>query len=946
MLPFRNQEKCCHSFLANCFEGRCYSLIKPFRDDKIRHSQFLMVSVEDASAVEPAKIHCITNVNNFSQTTTLLLDGDNSTRAECSISTSSISDTKESSKPFLSLEGVCQTTGFINSQNQQVAKFPSNVRFVVQPVAEDNISKANGESDEEDKHHNLSAHSFTFPGANASADDINGHYNYWGSDPHAQLTVRSMASIGLGSSNGRKIHMRRVHTTGADLVSPLLISPNGETIQTPWTFPTITKNISGMLDGPVDGGSSSSDESYSDTRKNKNKLRVRRRRHSLRTDRYTGQTWGSKVEYLLACVGFAAGLSNIWRFPYTAFKSGGGAFLIPYCIMVFLCGIPMQILELAVGQYTREGPVEAMRNICPLFSGVGIGMVLFSMLLSSYYSVVMSWAMLYLGSSFTSQLPWTHCNNTWNTEFCRQGSLPITARSDENVTGVQRLIAIEFSNSSSRLRTPGQEFFDRRILQMTDRVTDMGEVQLELAICLLIAWILLYVTIRKSVRWSGKAVYVTATLPYFLLLALTGRALTLDGADDGLRYFFHPDWSILLSSEVWVNALAQAFMSIGIAYGCLMAFASYNRFHNPLIRDALCLSVLNSLTSLIAGIIVFATLGHTALVYNVPIDEAATDGLSLSLVMYSTVVSQMPFPQFWSVFLFVMFIFIGLDTQFATVEVVLLTLHRFTKQFCNKKAVLMPDLVVVGMCMACFVGALPYITQGGIYLMHLTDYYVATVAVILLALIVAFATGVLYGASRLARNIREMTAHRPSPLLIICWVALTPLTILGVCIFHLCDLKGLVYHHGTYVFPEWTAILGWSVLAFILVPVPLFGIVAISQANGKSIFQKIGNSMKSQIAECPCCLRGVHGLKDTHSMVHLDNDVNGGPYSACTFAEFAEVAYPEDGSYTVTSASSLPFTPSTLNSPLTPTLTVQYPSDEDSSRILATSVESHRYQSD
>lgn len=158
-------------------------------------------------------------------------------------------------------------------------------------------------------------------------------------------------------------------------------------------------------------------------------------------------------------------------------------------------------------------------------------------------------------------------------------------------------------------------------------------------------------------------------------------------------------------------------MSIGIAYGCLMAFASYNRFHNPLIRDALCLSVLNSLTSLIAGIIVFATLGHTALVYNVPIDEAATDGndlfkscvtfkltlmhswrrlsrtalyfgwcdsalqgyfsveitiflfvsffagLSLSLVMYSTVVSQMPFPQFWSVFLFVMFIFIGLDTQ-------------------------------------------------------------------------------------------------------------------------------------------------------------------------------------------------------------------------------------------------------------------------------------------
>ena len=81
--------------------------------------------------------------------------------------------------------------------------------------------------------------------------------------------------------------------------------------------------------------------------------------------------------------------------------------------------------------------------------------------------------------------------------------------------------------------------------------------------------------------------------------------------------------------KVWVNALAQAFMSMGIAYGCLMAFASYNRFHNPLIRDALCLSMLNSLTSLIAGIIVFAALGHTALVHSLPIDQAATDGNDL-----------------------------------------------------------------------------------------------------------------------------------------------------------------------------------------------------------------------------------------------------------------------------------------------------------------------------
>ncbi len=109
--------------------------------------------------------------------------------------------------------------------------------------------------------------------------------------------------------------------------------------------------------------------------------------------------------------------------------------------------------------------------------------------------------------------------------------------------------------------------------------------------------------------------------------------------------------------------------------------------------------------------------------------------------------------------------------------------------------------------------------------------------------------------------------------------------------------------------------------------------------------KKIGNSLKSQIVECPCCLRGVHGLKDTHSMVHLDGDVAGGPHSSYTFAEFAEIAYPEDGSYTVTSASSLPFTPSTLNSPLSPTLTVQFPSDEGDLHKPSNSIENRHHSS-
>ena len=81
------------------------------------------------------------------------------------------------------------------------------------------------------------------------------------------------------------------------------------------------------------------------------------------------ESWDSRVSFLLACIGYAVGLGNIWRFPYLCYKSGGGAFLIPYLIMLFLCGLPLLFMELTVGQYTRRGPIGALGKICPILKG-------------------------------------------------------------------------------------------------------------------------------------------------------------------------------------------------------------------------------------------------------------------------------------------------------------------------------------------------------------------------------------------------------------------------------------------------------------------------------------------------------------------------------------------------------------------------------------------------
>ena len=125
---------------------------------------------------------------------------------------------------------------------------------------------------------------------------------------------------------------------------------------------------------------------------------------------------------------YAVGLGNIWRFPYNAYKSGGGAFLVPYFIMLILCGfviplvfthlsicyfyrIPLLFMELAVGQYTRRGPIGALDKLCPILKGAGVGTVVISFLLSTYYNVILSWALFYLISSFQDPLPWAGCSN-------------------------------------------------------------------------------------------------------------------------------------------------------------------------------------------------------------------------------------------------------------------------------------------------------------------------------------------------------------------------------------------------------------------------------------------------------------------------------------------------------------------------------------------------------
>lgn len=130
------------------------------------------------------------------------------------------------------------------------------------------------------------------------------------------------------------------------------------------------------------------------------------------------EVWGKKADFLLSVIGFAVDLSNVWRFPYLCYAYGGGAFLVPYLIMLSVGGIPLFFMELALGQYHRKGAITCWGRLVPLFKGVGYTVVMIAFYVDFYYNVIIAWALYYLVASFSSELPWTHCNNSWNTDDC------------------------------------------------------------------------------------------------------------------------------------------------------------------------------------------------------------------------------------------------------------------------------------------------------------------------------------------------------------------------------------------------------------------------------------------------------------------------------------------------------------------------------------------------
>ncbi|TKS83604.1 Sodium- and chloride-dependent GABA transporter 1 [Collichthys lucidus] len=440
-------------------------------------------------------------------------------------------------------------------------------------------------------------------------------------------------------------------------------------------------------------------------------------------------TWSRQIEFTLAGIGCAVGLGNVWRFPYLCYRSGGGAFLVPYLFMLIVLGIPLLYMELTVGQFTRRGPVHALAIVCPLLKGVGIASVAISFIMSTYYNVVITWALYYLFSSFQAPLPWQSCNNTWNTP----------------------------------------KLYQSRHQQQ-------------------------------------------------LLLHRKPGVLQLPGALNGITFFIVPKWDKLLSVEVWVNAAAQIFNSIGIGFGSLLAMSSYNSFNNNVLKDTLTISIINSFTSILAGFVIFSAFGYMSHLQGIPVSDLAVDGPGLVYVVYPQAFANMPVAQLWAVMFFFMLLCLGLDSEFAMVEVLVTSFmdefYQNLIKFFKRK-----ELFVLAVCGAAFLLGIPLVMQVGIYVFQLMDHYTAIVSIMFLAFFEVIAICWSYGVTRLSDNLEEMTGKRANIFFRLCWLIVDPVLITVILIFSIIQFKPARYED--YIFPPWAQGIGWVIAMASIIWIPL-----------------------------------------------------------------------------------------------------------------------------
>ena len=379
-------------------------------------------------------------------------------------------------------------------------------------------------------------------------------------------------------------------------------------------------------------------------------------------------TFGSKLGVIMATVGCAVGLGNIWRFPYMLGENGGAAFLAVYILCIILLGLPVMLTEFFIGRHSKRNAAGAFKLMAPgtKWSFIGYNGVLASFLILGFYSVVSGWTLEYMFQAVTGSL---------------------SNKSPEAFTQ-------DFALVSSGIFRP--IFWTIAFIGMTHFIIVSG--------------------VKDGIEKTSK---IMMPLLFIILFALCIRSVTLPNAEKGLDFLFKPDFSKLTSAVV-LSAMGQAFFSLSIGMGCLITYSSYFDNKTNMQNTALQVTILDTLVAVLAGVMIFPAVFSFGI--------APTAGPELVFITLPNVFQQLPLGGLWSLVFFVLLALAALTSTISLHEVATAYIHE-EYHISRAKAALFVSggVLFLGIISSLSIGVWKEYTIFGLTFFDLLDYLTAKI---------------------------------------------------------------------------------------------------------------------------------------------------------------------------------------------------------------------------
>ena len=461
------------------------------------------------------------------------------------------------------------------------------------------------------------------------------------------------------------------------------------------------------------------------------------------------EKWNSQLGFILAAVGSAIGLGNIWRFSYLVYEHGGGAFLIPYLIALITAGIPLLILEYGIGHQRVGSAPLAYYKISRKWEWLGWWSVFFVMFgIQLYYSVIIAWCLNYFVLSF--DLAWGNNPN---------------------------------------------EYFFSKFLKISTNPWEIGEIQTPILFSLIIvwsiSWLVVYRGIRRGIELANKLL-----MPLLLLmtLLLVIWASQLDGAMTGVKAYLTPDFSKLVNPAVWIDAYSQIFFTLSLGFGIMIAYASYLPEKTNITRNALIIASINSGYSILSGFGVFAVLGFMAHSEGTTISDVVTQSIGLAFVVYPKAISMMPLGNFFGSLFFLCLTIAGLSSAISIMEAFI---SAVIDKFNIDRSLLVTFISILGL-----LGGIIFTTEAGLIWLDIVDHFLTHYGLVTVGILECIVIGWICNIQYLQQHVNQIS----TPKIGAGWCFLVRLFIPTVLIFIFFGdiFKELKQPYGGY---SWTALI-------------------------------------------------------------------------------------------------------------------------------------------